>query len=123
MKRHLHLAIGLSSVLLAACCLAGAGLAWLRAAVGAVARTALLCTASEPAQPPTESLTMATSLTSESALPGAGYWFGPTVGVDRTLAGREPDPVPAFDAAAWNPGPPGTARAGPVPVPMTGTGT
>lgn len=123
MKRHLHLAMGLSSVLLAACCLAGAGLAWLRAAVGAVARTALLCTVSEPAQAPAESITMATSRTSETALPRTGYWFGPTLGVDRSPVWRESGRAPAFDAAAWNPGPPGTARAGPVPVPLTGTET
>lgn len=121
MKRHLHLAMGLSSVLLAACCLAGAGLVWLRAAVGAVARTALLCTVSEPAQAPADSITMATSRTSETALPRTSYWFGPTLGVDRSPVLREPARAPAFDAAAWNPGPPGIARAGPVPPPLTGT--
>lgn len=114
MKRHLHLAVGLSSVLLAACCLACAGLAWLRAAVGAVARTALLCTVSEPAQAPAESITMATSRTSESALP-TGYWFGPTLRTDQIpTVGRQPVCLTASDAAAWNPAPPGCARAGPV---------
>ncbi|MGYP003369141607 len=111
MKRHLHLAIGLSSVLLAVCCLAGAGLAWLRAAAGAVVQTALLCTAAEPA--PAQSISMATSRTSESALP-TGYWFGPTLRTDQTpAASRQPVCLTVSDAAAWSPAPPGTARAGP----------
>lgn len=121
MKRHLHLAIELSSVLLAVCCLAGAGLAWLRAAVGTVARTALLCTVSEPAQVSAESVTMTTSRTSESALPATGYWFGPTLRTDQSPTVRQPECVTVRDTAAWNPAPPGTARAGPVRDLPTGT--
>lgn len=121
MKRHLHLAIGLSSVLLAACCLAGAGLAWLRAAVGAVARTAMLCTVSEPAQLPEETITMATSRTTETAVPQTGFWFGATVRPDQC----PPLPVSGWaavsDTADRNPGPPGTARAGPILPGMNGT--
>lgn len=113
MKRHLHLAIGLSSVLLAACCLAGAGLAWLRAAVGAVARAALLCTISEPAQLPEDSVTMATSRTTETAVPQTGFWFGATVLPDRTPEQPGPGDVILSDAADWSPAPPGAARAGP----------
>lgn len=123
MKRHLHLAMGLGSVLLAACCLAGAGLAWLRAAVGAIAHTALLCTVSEPAQVPEPSVTMVTSLTSDSPRPCTGYWFGPTLSLDGAPADREQDRTLAFDTAVWVPGPPGTARAGPWPRPLTGTET
>lgn len=114
MKRHLHLAIGLSSVLLAACCLAGAGLAWLRAAVGAVAQAALLCTMSEPAQLPEDTtITMATSRTTETAVPPTGFWFGATVRPD--FCPEEPIPGPAVlsDARNRNPAPPGTAGTGP----------
>lgn len=123
MKRHLHLAIGLSSVLLAACCLAGAGLAWLRAAVGAVAQAAMICTVSEPAQLPENSVTMATSRTTETAVPATGFWFGATVRPDQC----PPVPVSAaaalWDTADRNPGPPGTARAGPVLPGLNGTTT
>lgn len=123
MKRHLHLAIGLSSVLLAACCLAGAGLAWLRAAVGAVARTALVCMVSEPAQPSAQSITMSTSRTAETALPRTGYWFGPTLRLDRIPGDREPGWTAEPVAAYRSPGPPGSVRAGPCPGPLTGTET
>lgn len=114
MKRHLHLAIGLSSVLLAACCLAGAGLAWLRAAVGAVAQAALLCTISEPAQLPEDAaITMATSRTTETAASSTGFWFGATVRPDLYPEEAIPGPAVLSDARNWSPAPPGAPRAGP----------
>lgn len=121
MKRHLHLAMGLSSVLLAACCLAGAGLAWLRAAVGAVARTALVCAAAEPAQIPEEILTM--TGTTETAVSSTVYWFGATLRVDEQPDTAVRMPGGALDTAAWSLAPPGFARAGPGPVSVTGTRT
>lgn len=113
MKRHLHLAIGLSSVLLAACCLAGAGLAWLRAAVGAVTRAAMICTVSEPAQLPENSVTMATSRTTETAVPQTGFWFGATVLPGQCPVQSMPRGMDLSEAESWSPAPPGAARAGP----------
>ncbi len=116
MKRHLHLAISVSAFVLAACCVAGAGLAWLRAAAGAVARAAMLCTVSEPLTAAPEAV--------PAALPGdtvvlpqtAGQilWFGATQGL---CPARDADVTSHSAAAAVLrrsdcAGPPGDARAG-----------
>ena len=123
MKARMHLAIGLSSVLLAACCLAGAGLAWLRAAVSAVAQAALVCTVSEPAQPPEQTITMTTSRTTETAVPQTGFWFGATVRPEQCRERLVPGWADLWDARNRNPGPPGTSRAGPGLPGMNGTTT
>lgn len=116
MKRHLHLAISVSAFALALCCVAGAGLAWLRAAAGAVARAAMLCTVSEPLTAAPEA--MPADLPDDSGvLPqtaGQIHWFGATRGLcpagdpNMTLHGAVTILLRRSDCA----GPPGDARAG-----------
>lgn len=117
MKRHLHLAMGVSAFVLAVCCVAGAGLAWLRAAAGAVARAAMLCTVSEPLTSAPESVPL--DLTDQAAPVLQEkvdiLWFGATRAV-ATAPGKPAAQLcqlaPALLRRADCAGPPGDARAG-----------
>lgn len=115
MKRHLHLAMGISAFVLAVCCVAGAGLAWLRAAAGAVARAAMLCTVSEPVAAPPETVPAATGGAEVAGEKDGLFWFGATLGLDEKadLPAALPCPL-AGDGLRRSDcaGPPGEPHAG-----------
>lgn len=93
MKQRTHWGMVLAALLLTGSLLAGAAVAWLRAAAGALAGTVLTATAPATARP-----------AAQTELP-EGYWYGVTLSAD-ALPGELP-PGPRF-ALHENAGPPGS---------------